>query len=229
MKKLSLMTLGMSACATIASAQVMLTIDESDSWVGYMNVFDLADGAAGGFLWGSPWGTADLAASFTGIGELTLQPNTNTYAPGDAYWVDAETGLGAKFLSANMYVQDDTLLGQSLSFGFSVVSQTLAEHDLTAFVKVFDGGYGVLDSQIVSVASTGDYNLSMTADVEGGVHVQYGFTMEGLPVDPSILASYGSAVITEAGGISAIPEPSALGLLLGLITLAGFATRRRRG
>lgn len=222
------MTLGMSACATIASAQVLLTVDQSENWIGWMEVSELpANGGAG--LWGSGWATADLAATFTGINELTLLPNTNVYNAEDAYWVDPITGLGAKQMSANMYVENDALVGQSLSFDFAVDSLTLTEHSVTAFFKVFDGGYGLLDHQTMDLTSTGEYSFAYTADAEGVVHVQYGFTTTGANVNPAELASFGSAVIVQGGGLAAIPEPSALGLLLGSLALVGLISRRRRG
>ena len=77
---------------TSALADVSVPIDPSQNWLGFMNVFELPSNG-GGFVFGSPWGTADLTAVFTGS-LLTLGPNTiNDPSP---FWYTPSGGPGAQ-------------------------------------------------------------------------------------------------------------------------------------
>jgi hypothetical protein len=64
----------MRLVAVIAAMVVPLAAAEAGSWQGYMNVFaKTPTGGPGGYIFGSPWGVADLKTvvvngSGTGIG-----------------------------------------------------------------------------------------------------------------------------------------------------------------
>ena len=164
-----------------ASAQTNIIVDPAKAWVGYVNIYDLN----GGYQFGSSWGTADLCAIFSGS-VLTLSPNK--IADTSSYWYIPSGGPGAvgnKIVDANMYVQDDTLGGQTVTFSGYVWSNTLVptNNNCTAFIKEFNSSYAVVGSATsnLSVALPADGFFSITLPTSGnaGNHVQYGFETIG--------------------------------------------------
>jgi hypothetical protein len=161
-----------------AAAQSQVLVDPAKPWAGFMNVFSLpADGGA--YQFGSPWGAADLRAAFSGD-LLTLRSCTNVSNPADPYWVKPD-GSGNKKMSANWYVENDTLLSSNVVFSGNVVDFGLTtNYTCTAFVKVFDGSYNTLQQATVQLTNGNSFfSLSITANAAGAAHVQYGFTTEG--------------------------------------------------
>ena len=76
-------------------------VDPGAAWIGYMNVFQIPQNG-GGYVFGSPWGTGDLRATFAGT-VLTLAPNT--IGDPDPFWYTPSGGPGAtgnKFMDASM-------------------------------------------------------------------------------------------------------------------------------
>jgi len=125
--------------AISSASAVNVIVDSSKTWIGFMNVSELpANGGA--YQFGSYWGTTDLNASFSSAG-LTLTPNTSIDrdVPNDAYWwVGGAGGAPNKNMDASMYVQDDTLAGQTVTFSGNCVSNTLVSpYTVTVFIKDF--------------------------------------------------------------------------------------------
>ena len=95
------------AICAVAGAAIHLnaqtvTIDPTLLTSGYMNWTPVAGDATGyGGSGSSGWGVSALQANFIGS-ELTINPNTNVYAPGNNYWVNAD-GSGANVMDANVY------------------------------------------------------------------------------------------------------------------------------
>src|SRR5262249_24386526 len=83
-------------------AQILVKVDTTKPWVGFMNVFELPSNG-GAYVFGSVWGTKDLSAYFTGTSTLTLTRNTNVYNATNTFWVQPE-GSGNKNMEANFYV-----------------------------------------------------------------------------------------------------------------------------
>jgi hypothetical protein len=217
--------LALAAAATLIAptstvADVTLGVDPGQTWIGYMNVFNLpSDGGA--YQFGSSWGTADLTAVFAG-GTLTLGPNT--IGDPDPYWYIGGGGPGAagnKIMDANMYVETTDLLnGQMVTFSGTVLANTLVSpFTSVAFIKDFAPDYSSFTTTTVPL-SAGAFSVSLNTDAGAGRHVQYGFETIGPDVWITDVAPYGSVVI------EAVPEPSTLALA-GLATL-GIATLRRR-
>jgi len=199
------------------NADIFVGVDPGAAWIGYMNVFELpANG--GGYVFGNPWGTADLNATFSG-GVLTLTPNTSIsrdVALSDTFWWQAD-GSGNKTMDANMYVQDDTLAGQNLTFSGQVLANTLVSpYTATIFIKDFASDYSSFTSVTAPVAA-GAFNLTLATAV--GDHIQYGFETIGPNARLDEVAGLGFAQIV------AVPEPSVSVLLVG--SMAGWLARRR--
>ena len=88
-----------------AHGQVFVTVDPSQNWIGYMNVFTLGNAYEFGFV----DGPAALQATFT-TNQLILQPNTNVWETTDTAWVQADGHTPNDIMDANiLYVQNDTL------------------------------------------------------------------------------------------------------------------------
>lgn len=205
--------------AAAGTADVMVTVDPGHAWLGFMNVFELPVGS-GAYVFGSPWGTADLAATFSGS-SLRLSPNTNTYNPADPFWVNPD-GSGNKWMNANMYVEDPALIGQTVHFtGQTLINSFVAGYTSQAFIKVLDPGQGWIAIAEVYAPLIGGQNFSLTLDVPNtpGLVPQYGFVTDGANANPATVGQLGFALLGP------IPEPAS-GLLL---VLGGvlFAARRR--
>jgi hypothetical protein len=206
--KLSLPAVIFLTTISTAKADMTVSVDPGAAWIGYMNVFELpANGGA--YLWGSGWGTADLNASFSGS-ILILTPNTSIDrdVPNDSYWwVGGADGAPNKNMDANLYVQDDALAGQTVTFTGNVLANTLVSpYTSTIFIKDFAPDYSSFVSTTLS-AAPGVFSLSLLTGV--GDHIQYGFETIGPDARLSTVASLGFVQAT------AVPEPSAFALLAG--------------
>lgn len=198
--------------ANAASTQV--AVDPGQNWIGFMNVFNLpADG--GGYVFGSPWGTADLRGSFTG-NTLTLSPNINTYNASDPFWVKPN-GDGNKTMDASFYVENDSLAGLSVNFVGNVIANSLVSpYTSVAFIKDFAPDYS--SSTSVTVPLVGGAFFSISLATTPGHHIQYGFETIGPNANP--------ATVNALGSVSVIPEPTSLALF-GLLGVGALVFRRR--
>src|SRR3954451_1354062 len=122
---LSLLTAGALLGGTLqGQSQILLKVDTTKPWQGYMNVFNLPD-YSGGYVFGTGWGLPALTAFFSGTSMLTMLPNTNTYNGSDAFW-SQPNGDGNKFMEANFYVENQGLRGNTVTFSGTVISNSLA-------------------------------------------------------------------------------------------------------
>lgn len=199
-------------------AEVDVTVDPGQTWLGYMNVFELPSNG-GAYLWGSPWGTSDLRASFTGD-VLRMSPNTNCYNPADPYWVNPD-GTGAKWMSANIYVENPALVGETVHFsGKTLVNSLVAGYASQAFIKVLDPaqGYATIAQIYTSLVGGSEFHLQLDVPNTAGLVPQYGFVTEGAVANPATADQLGFAEVAP------IPAPASAMLL----SLCGLAAARRR-
>jgi hypothetical protein len=222
---IALVALAGSAIQTASAATV--TVSDTGLNSGYMNVFDLpADGR--GFRFGSPWGIADLRASFSNAGStVTMLPNN----VGDAstFWYiggGAVGNPGNKIMEANLYNDafSDTLLNQTLTFTGNVDTYSLVSgYAVEAFIKDFAADYSSFNIQRQVLNSTGAFTVSYAVGSATGRHIQYGFQMTGPNAWGSDADAKGSIVISAA-----VPEPSSASLIgLGVAGLLAFRLRRK--
>ena len=224
---ISLATGVVFACAA-SSRAASVTVDPSQTWIGFMNVLNLPS-AGGAYQFGSSWGTADLVATFSGP-TLTLMPNSINDT--NAYWYTPAGGPGStgnKITDASMYVETTGLFsGQTLTFTGDVLANTLTGSvdpngngwTSVAFVKDFAPDY----SSSVTVTAplvNGVFSLSLATIADPTRHVQYGFETIGPDVWITDVAPYGNIQVT------AVPEPATMTLIgLGLAGLMVVCRRK---
>lgn len=207
------------AGAAGAQAQVVLGVPEgSANWLGYMNVFERpANG--GGFVFGSPWGVADLRAEFSPA-TLTLLPNSIN-DPNPFWYTPSSSGLvGNKTMEANLYIESTggALNGQSVSFQGTVLSNTFTSaHQVFVFIKDFAPDFSSVNQILVPVSSTGAFSVNLNTINDPARKVQYGFQVVGENVWINRAPAFGGMTI-------AIPTPGAAAL----IGLGGLVAMRRR-
>lgn len=209
----SLVMLGLLAFGAAQALAVDVTVDPAKTWYGYMNVFDAPVGS-GAYQFGSPWGTPDLPATFSGS-TLRLAPNTNVYNPADPYWTNPD-GSGAKWMNANMYVEDPSLVGSSIHFQGQTVLNTFANgYSSKAFIKVLDPalGYATIAEVYAPLVNGQPFTLDLAVPNTPGLLPQYGFVTDGLDANPATVGSLGFVLIAP------IPEPATIALGLGFVAL----------
>ena len=239
-----------AVCSNYTALAGVVTIDGSQTWNGYMNVFDLTgSGGKGGYQFGSGWGLGAVKSTVTG-NTITLEPNYNCFNANDGYWsnyraaipagkdpvteeptpaVPAVTGtIGNKWMEGSSFVEKGAgVLSGNLTFTGNVDFYSLASgYSVYAFIKGLNPnkGYAADIFQQAAIGS-GATSFSVSADLTGasGLIMQYGFTVSGRNANPAE-TGLGSVVLSAA----AIPEPSSVSLLmLGAAGLMGLQLRRK--
>jgi hypothetical protein len=199
-------SLGDVVIAAVTPGQsTTVTVDPSQSWQGYMNVFDLpvSAGGTGVYEFGSAWGVTALQAFLTSS-NLTLEPCTNVWNPTDTYWVKADGVTPNKINDASMFVQNDNLVNTNLSFIGTCLSNTLTAnpephtgifYTSVAFIKTFDTNFALLNSATSPTLAAGQ-PFAISLNTAGAVHVEYGF--ETIGPDASPTSNLGSVVYAAA-------------------------------
>jgi hypothetical protein len=210
-----------AVAATYSFGQNNISADASDSWIGYMNVFDLpADGGA--YQFGSSWEVPALKTTLDVPGNtITLQPNFNTYAenPGDAFWIDQTTMEGNKQLEALTFVEPGATFNDvDLTFSGSVSSYDLdSGYTAQFFIKALDPANGYADSlsgsKVFDLPTSGVFSVSATAaELPAGLLVQYGFSITGPNANPANETTLGSIVVAAVD--ASISEANPFGSLM---------------
>ena len=220
--KAKVLALTVAALAGSAAADVSVGIDPSSSpWLGYMNVFELpANG--GGFVFGSPWGIADLVANFDdGANTLTMSPNT--IGDPDPFWYQGGGGPGApgnKVMEANLYQQvDGALAGQTVTFSGDVLSYSFTDaHNVRVFIRDFAADFSSSVDVFADIDASGSFSISLDTINDASRHVQWGVQVSGVNVWITDTAAFGNVVFAT------VPTPGSLALL----GLGGLAAARRR-
>jgi len=205
----ALSSLGQVIIAAPTTAKVY--VDQSQTWLGYMNVFDLG----GGYIFGSSWGAADLNATFS-ANVVQLTPNTSIYRDvplTDTFWWQGD-GSGNKNMEANYYVENNTLAGKFVTFsGYVWTNSLVAPYTSIAFIKELDPGAGYATVNVVTQALTGT-NFNISTLTTAGHVVQYGFQTVGPNANTTLtpLASLGKVLLSSNAPptgpvITGLPSP----------------------
>ena len=190
---------GMSLLGFLSYSQTNVTVDASATWIGSMNIYDLANA----YQWSSGWGFEDLKAETNATANtITLYPNYNLYNATDAYWV--VNGAGIKVAEALPHVDANALLGQNVTFSGNVSSYTIAApYTVSAYIKMayvqdIEPYYTPVGEAIVPITTTGNFTLSYdTAPLAATAnHLEYGFIVKGVIANPENAAALGNVVIT---------------------------------
>jgi len=199
---------GVVQVQSTSAASTNVIVDSAAGWVGYMNVFTNQQGG-GGYVFGNPWGTADLKAEFNSSG-LVLSPNTiNDPSP---EWYSPSGGPGAvgnRTMEANFYQQfDGPLAGKNVTFSGTVLSNTLVSASNTnalgngwtavAYIRDFAPDYSSFNSATVPL-TPGAFSVTLFTANDPARHVQYGFQVVGPNVWVTDAAPFGNIVIGNAG------------------------------
>ena len=220
--------------AVAKSNAVTYTVDPGATWLGYMNVFAIGGpgyglAGAGGYVFGSPWGTPDLKATFAGP---VLSLKANTIGDPDPFWYTPSGGpgsVGNKIMDASFY-QESTgpLAGTTVTFTGLVLGNSLATgpvdalgHGWTAvaFVKDFAPDFSSFVASTVALPA-GVFSVSLATIADPARHVQWGFEVIG----PDVWA--GDPLSFLSAGIIAVPEPTSFALA-GLGAALLFIRRRK--
>lgn len=200
-KKLLMMNLVLcalfgGAARSQAQSSTSLILDPNQDWIGYVNVFTLPQNGYA-YQFGSAWAPSALTVYYdtpaAPYNTLTIIANTNTYAPGNAYWVNPD-GSGNEIVDASYYVQNDSLEGQTLTFSGVCLTNTITPigtNTTTIFIKEFDNNYNVINSAVVT-PTNGPFSLTLATG--SGVHIQYGFETVGADANPTNVYNLGEAV-----------------------------------
>jgi beta-glucanase (GH16 family) len=180
------------------AAEIFVTADPAENWLGYMNVFDLP-GNGGAFRYGNSWPTAELRGTFSGPA-LTLGPNTISNP--DPYWYIGGGGPGQpgnKIMRANMYVEKtDTFSGKNITFSGTVSANTLTSlHNAVAFIKDFAPDYSSFHT-VTAPLVNGTFSITLATAAGAGRHVQYGFETAGVNVWATDVGPFGSVQVSAA-------------------------------
>jgi hypothetical protein len=100
-------------------------------------------------------------------------------------------------MDAAIFVQDDTLAGQSVTFSGNIQANTLvAPYTSTIFIKDFAFNYSSYTTVTIPMVAGA---FSITKATAAGDHIQYGFETIGPDARGATVASLGSVVITAPG------------------------------
>ena len=181
-----------------------VTADPTNAWGGYMEVFNVnEDGSQGGYVFGEPWGVADLQTVLQpDVPNMMLYPNFNTYNAEDPFWSNGE--MGNKIMRATTQVESWELYnGADLTFTGSVAEHTLDEsYQAVYFIKCLDPDANYSDmleaAYVIDLPESGEFSVSVSGDLlPEGKLVQFGFSVIGLNANPAF--DYGKVVIGDVG------------------------------
>jgi hypothetical protein len=180
-----------------------VTADPNNAWGGYMEVFEVnAEGGAGNFVFGQPWGVADLQTTLQpDVPNMILEPNVNAYNAEDPFWSNGE--LGNKIMRATTQVESwENYNGADLTFTGSVAEHTLEGYDTVYFIKCLDPDNNYSDmleaAYVLPLPDSGEFSVSVSGDLlPAGKLVQFGFAVVGLNANPA--SDYGKVVIGDVG------------------------------
>ena len=223
---------------TVVADPYRFTVDPTKSWIGYMNVFELPQNG-GVFVFGQPWATADLRASYSGS-TLTLSPNIIGDPAGFWYVTTNSPSVGNKSMDASFYVEPaPSLPGVTVTFTGTVLANSLVSNSNTnpagngwtsvAFIKDFAPDFSSSVSVTTPLTNGTVFSISLATVNDPARHVQYGFETVGPCVwaTDTALPGYGKVqlgpLVSTPTSVVITPSLSGGKLNLSFPTQTGFA------
>jgi hypothetical protein len=207
------------------NAQTTIEASAGGEWLAYLTCLHAGDDVttpavetAGQFFFADNWGIPDVKTVLnTSNNTITLQPNYNLFATGEAVFV--QNGVGTKIAVGNSFKQYESTVEEQVTFTGFVQSNTIAEgYTAQAFIRLLsnDGNFFLVLEEFADLES--GQNFTVTIPVVGSnLIVQTGFVVTGLIANPAQEAANGSVVVTapnlsnatfEAAGIKMYPNPA---------------------
>ncbi len=202
MKKLQAVLMAVVAGCSVAQAVVVTPGDSTAPWLGFMNVSELPSNG-GNFVFGSPWGVADLVSTFNDASD-TVTFAVNNIGDPNPFWYTPAGGPGAagnKIMEANLYVESTGVInGELVQFQGCIISNTLTEaHVGIIFIRDFAPDYSSFN-ETTAPMSVGAFSLALPTVADLARHVQYGFQVKGACVWVTDVAAFGNVVISTGTG-----------------------------
>lgn len=214
-----------AAVPAAKATSVTETVDPSTVSDAYLNIYDYSPtstNAEGGYLAGevTPGGLPNNPASYSGT-TLTLAPNTYVTTNGYSGGPSSVAPDGVT-VAASTYADTTTISGDTVTFNFTVTSDTLAAgYTAEGFVADFTPSYSSSVQNGDPITGPGNYSITFP-NTTAGDNIQYGFVVYGPNASTATEPALGTLVITPTG----VPEPACLGIV-GLLGGAALSRRRR--
>jgi hypothetical protein len=187
---------------TIVSLPLNNNSQFSTNYSGYINVYGLDKTS---YVTGFSQQLSTLKGTLINNNIINFTPFENS--TNDQYWFKLTNGkyVPQKWVNCSLYQQKVSDLRQVFNFQGSFQTNTLTtsygsnnNYTINAFIMAFDSNYSVLGNTSSPLNQTG--NFSITLDTTNMINIkslQWGFLMNGFPVNSSEKNQQGSVLISD--------------------------------
>jgi hypothetical protein len=171
-----------------------LSMDPHATLNGFINYFALnPDNTAGGYAGGFGYAT-DILRSTVVNGVVSILPNTAIYDINNPVWTNPD-GTPNKFLEQDLFIANDDLLGQTLTFNGYCPSNSLpAEYLASVWIEDFAPDFSSFTS--VNSNLVAGQAFSITLPTTPGGHLQYGMRLVGPDNSPTNTDTMSAALVS---------------------------------
>jgi hypothetical protein len=171
-----------------------LTMDPHATLNGFINYYALnPDNTAGGYAGGFGYAT-DLLRSKVVNGVVYILPNTAVYDISNPVWTNPD-GTPNKFLEQDLFIANDDLLGQTLTFNGYCPSNSLpGEYLASVWIEDFAPDYSSFTSVNSNLVAGQAFSITL-ATTPGG-HLQYGMRLVGPDNSPTNTDTVSAALVS---------------------------------
>jgi hypothetical protein len=188
-----------------------LTMDPHATLNGFINYYALnPDNTAGGYAGGFGYAT-DLLRSKVVNGVVYILPNTAVYDISNPVWTNPD-GTPNKFLEQDLFIANDALLGQTLTFNGYCPSNSLpGEYLASVWIEDFAPDYSSFTSVNSNLVAGQAFSITL-ATTPGG-HLQYGMRLVGPDNSPTNTDTVSAALVSvNPPGLTAVASNNTVNL-----------------
>jgi hypothetical protein len=188
-----------------------LTMDPHATLNGFINYYALnPDNTAGGYAGGFGYAT-DLLRSKVVNGVVYILPNTAVYDISNPVWTNPD-GTPNKFLEQDLFIANDDLLGQTLTFNGYCPSNSLpGEYLASVWIEDFAPDYSSFTSVNSNLVAGQAFSITL-ATTPGG-HLQYGMRLVGPDNSPTNTDTVSAALVSvNPPGLTAVASNNTVNL-----------------